>query len=441
MLDSQQITNNAVNGKCQQEPSTNVEGLVVQTSININTDKCNQSLWDSINQGKLRCDDDSFIRLLRTNLIKLRPAEKSLRRLTKLCNISLLHKQHNKKTKILKYSKLTHKRYHRNTKKLDSPYNYSSKLVEHEPNIDNNYLTELTSILDQLSTISNNCEVALPELQKRINHIANEVLLRIEKLNYLYSSVVCPAISKNVLLRNMVAEIGHQDLKKEAQCHLNTIQHLSEENKNRLNIVSLNILSGEAQAVIGTMIEIEEHRLDIEELLILDRKRQSSTVKNVSIYIAVVIALAVLLPIFLTVSGKIQPIYIEKLNQHMLPFIGIPWPVIVWSLIGSFAATIHRFNSKPVYEFRDTIKWMITRHVQGVVLSSAFYLVLVSGLFLLTGVDTTSSTSQMKNELILVLCFLIGFSDRFVNSVFDALVRKYSKLPDDNIDSEKSKKD
>lgn len=101
--------------------------------------------------------------------------------------------------------------------------------------------------------------------------------------------------------------------------------------------------------------------------------------------------------------------------------------MIIWSLIGSFAAMIHRFNRHPIYDFDDAVKWMLTRPVQGVVLGSAFYLVLVSGLFLLISDDTSTTTSSpVKDEVILVLSFLIGFSDRFVDSVFNALVDRYS---------------
>ncbi len=69
---------------------------------------------------------------------------------------------------------------------------------------------------------------------------------------------------------------------------------------------------------------------------------------------------------------------------------------------------------------------MLTRHLQGIELGSAFYLVLVSGLFLLTDGASTEASSPVKNEVILVLSFLIGFSDRFVDSVFNTLVDRYS---------------
>ena len=56
-------------------------------------------------------------------------------------------------------------------------------------------------------------------------------------------------------------------------------------------------------------------------------------------------------------------------------------------------------------------------------------LVLVSGLSLLTGVASNNSadTSKITEEVILVLSFLVGFSDRFADTVFNTLIDKYSK--------------
>jgi hypothetical protein len=44
----------------------------------------------------------------------------------------------------------------------------------------------------------------------------------------------------------------------------------------------------------------------------------------------------------------------------------------------------------------------------------------------LTG-STNNESSRVKDEVILVLSFLVGFSDRFVDSVFNALVDRYSR--------------
>ncbi|MCL6436529.1 MAG: hypothetical protein K6T90_20450 [Leptolyngbyaceae cyanobacterium HOT.MB2.61] len=118
--------------------------------------------------------------------------------------------------------------------------------------------------------------------------------------------------------------------------------------------------------------------------------------------------------------------FFQGTNFQSIKFLGIiPLSVMIWSFIGSFAATIHRFNRRKIYKFSDAWKWMITRHAQGITLSSAFYLVLISGLFLISG-GSDGDPSTIKNEVILILSFLIGFSDRFVDSVFNALLQRYT---------------
>ena len=184
------------------------------------------------------------------------------------------------------------------------------------------------------------------------------------------------------------------------------------------------MLSDEAYRAVGVMVELEKRRLVVERLIQSDRNSRNWTVASVIVYICAAITLTVVAVVLLGTQLAIGQV---PLNQLRLPLLGIPWPVIVWSFIGSFAAMIHRFNANPIYDFSDAVKWMVTRPIQGVVLGSTLYLILVSGLFLLTGGSTSNPSSLIStDEVILVLCFLVGFSDRFANSVFNALVQRYS---------------
>lgn len=187
------------------------------------------------------------------------------------------------------------------------------------------------------------------------------------------------------------------------------------------------VLSDEAPAAIGIMTEIEQRRLIVERLVRADHNRQNITITTVIFYISSIIFSTVFL--YLKYGSNPNFSIGNDLTKTRLAFFGVPWPVALWSLIGSFAAMIYRFNRQPIYNFTDAIKWMITRPVQGLVLGSAFYLVLASGLFLLTGgasINTSSNLGKVTTEIILVLAFLVGFSDRFADSVFNALVDKYS---------------
>jgi hypothetical protein len=171
------------------------------------------------------------------------------------------------------------------------------------------------------------------------------------------------------------------------------------------------------------MIDIAERIIVVQRLVRADFRRRGWTVCFVIGYIGV----AMVATAFFAVKwGHMLPAVSVPLADLRIPVIKVPWPVAIWSLIGSFASMIHRFNKRPIYDFGDAVKWLLTRPVQGLVLGSAFYLVLTSGLLLLTG-SKTNATGEVADEVVLVLAFLVGFSDRFADKVFSKLVRRYSE--------------
>lgn len=288
-------------------------------------------------------------------------------------------------------------------------------------------------LLDELSKVEMKISPNLShdeefELKQNLSRIADQISLRISRLTNLFRSLFNPAMSCDELVKNMVTKIGHKEYKDEAEMHLAVVSQLVEQLKQestRLSIEELDVLSGTTKAAVGVMTEIEERRLVVEKLVRQDRTQRRLTIFTVIIYIALVISVM----IACILQGARFQTGIVAMETLKLPLIGIPWPVIVWSLIGSFAAMIHRFNRMPIYDFGDAVKWLLTRPVQGAVLGSAFYLVLMAGLFLLTGGATKdpSGVSKIKDEVVLVLSFLVGFSDKFADSVFNTLVETYSR--------------
>lgn len=274
----------------------------------------------------------------------------------------------------------------------------------------------------------------LSDLLQRLSAITDEVNVRIARLNSLLVSLVYPAISSEELAENMVSKIGHREIREEARMHLEVIGQLVKKlDSDQLTSTDIDVLSDEAQAAVGVMTELEKRRLIVEELVQTDRKRRNWTVGVVIAYIGLVIASTTFAGIRWGTRFLFGQVPLDELS---VPLLGVPWPVIVWSLIGSFAAMIHRFNQRPIHDFGDAVKWMLTRPVQGVVLGSAFYLVLVSGLFLLTGGSTINQSGLIAaDEVILVLSFLVGFSDRFADSVFNTLVEKYSKTAESTVEN------
>jgi hypothetical protein len=356
------------------------------------------TIYPNTTMGRIGAQIDQ----IRGRVTRLIPAEEAIRSLVLLRGTSLINDRIDS---------------HVNSKSSHRP---TSTSVESSQG----YLSELSKIESKVTPDMESAE--LSNLLKRLSVIAEEVNIRIAQLSNLFINLVYTAVSSKEMIENMISKIDHQDLQDEGTMNLGVIERLVEKlDSEQLTSANTDVLSDEAQAAVAVITELEKRRLNVERLLRTDRKRRNVTIGMVIVYIGLVIASITTAIIVWDTNAMIGQVALSELK---LPLLGIPWPVIVWSLIGSFAAMIHRFNQRPIYDFGDTVKWMLTRPVQGIVLGSAFYFVLVSGLFLLTGGSAEDTSSLiMADEVILVLCFLVGFSDRFANSVFNALVDRYSK--------------
>jgi len=96
-----------------------------------------------------------------------------------------------------------------------------------------------------------------------------------------------------------------------------------------------------------------------------------------------------------------------------LPILGIPLGIGIWAFIGSFAAMLQQFYQKSIYEFGDTLKWVLIRPVLGVVMGSAIYLAFSNGF----GITTDTG----NGGLIYLVAFFVGLSDSFTLGIIDRL--------------------
>jgi hypothetical protein len=299
----------------------------------------------------------------------------------------------------------------------------AAKVSKEESTVAQKYLAGLSDI--EAAIVPNIETERYSQLLQSLSNIADDINIRISQLSSLFTSIVYPATTSKEVANNLVTKIGHKEFRDEAKMHLGVIAQLVEKlDSETLTRPDFDVLSDEAIGAIGLMTELEKRRILIEGLIKGDRSRRNWTVTSVIIYICVSIAIIIYLIIQWGSQFAVGQV---PLVQLKIPVLGIPYPVIIWSLIGSFASMIYRFNAKPIYDFTDAIKWMITRPVQGVVLGSVLYLILISGLFILTAGKTDNPAGLIStDEVILVLCFLIGFSDRFADNVFNTLVQRYS---------------
>ena len=94
----------------------------------------------------------------------------------------------------------------------------------------------------------------------------------------------------------------------------------------------------------------------------------------------------------------------SQLNQQLV--MGIPKPVWVWAIIGSFTSMLLRAGSFPFSNRIEAIRWLLFRPVLGVVMGVMTYLMLTAWLIVFAGSSTTQTS-----ELIWVIAFVGSFSD------------------------------
>ncbi|MBL7802904.1 MAG: hypothetical protein JNL02_04150 [Saprospiraceae bacterium] len=273
----------------------------------------------------------------------------------------------------------------------------NSKIESFKESKENQPPPEVLSNIDIVSTLS--------VINDRVNICTNS-------LGAKFSQTIYSMINYTSLIENIISKIGHKEFKDEGIMHSKVVADLERRLSDSQEIIKseFDVLSGKAIGTLGILTELEMRRLVVERLVFLDRKRQNWTKFLVILF---------MLLFMLSIAGLIYFNVIKEYLPQGKTFIA----VILWSVIGSFASMIYRFNKIPVYDFGDTLKWLLTRPVQGLTLGAALYLVLISGQYFFTGQTGDISKNQ---EIVLFISFLLGFSDRFTENVFNALIDKYS---------------
>ena len=108
----------------------------------------------------------------------------------------------------------------------------------------------------------------------------------------------------------------------------------------------------------------------------------------------------------------------SELNQQFV--LGIPQPIWVWAIIGSFTSMLLRAGSFPFSNRVEAIRWLLFRPVVGVVMGVMTYLMLTAGLIVFAG----SSTTQTP-ELIWVIAFVGSSSDTLSVNLLQRVIGRF----------------
>lgn len=107
-------------------------------------------------------------------------------------------------------------------------------------------------------------------------------------------------------------------------------------------------------------------------------------------------------------------------SSATIPLLQVPISAVLWAALGSLSAILYRFYHAKLAAggISMEIRWLIARPLIGIIMGTVCYMIVDSGL---SGDVTAGSQSP---QLLLVIAFLGGFSDRFFESILDAVVGK-----------------
>jgi hypothetical protein len=179
---------------------------------------------------------------------------------------------------------------------------------------------------------------------------------------------------------------------------IQSLATLEADDENDLNIVETNI------ANLGVVVDLNRKGL---------LYRQKAKLAAVAVSAIGIIAIGVFL-YFASKSGI--------RSTHSIVILDLPVCVLLWSIIGSFASILYRFSNSRDDELEDPLRWLFSRPLMGIIMGSITYLVLVVGLLT---ISPTQDLSLGNKELMWLIAFLAGFSDRFSDGLLKSLVGKF----------------
>jgi hypothetical protein len=109
-------------------------------------------------------------------------------------------------------------------------------------------------------------------------------------------------------------------------------------------------------------------------------------------------------------------------SRTTIAILEIPLTVLVWSAVGSFVSMLYRFNTASEKELGDPVRWLFTRPIVGVAMGTISYFIVKVGLL---SVNAAEGVKVGTLEIMWLLAFLTGFSDRLAESLLRSLVGRF----------------
>lgn len=252
-------------------------------------------------------------------------------------------------------------------------------------------ITSLDEMIDKLDELENKQEKA-KELRES-NRISRDLPLERQKDAYL----------KRISKARQEVILNFQD----------------EDSMQRALIVLLDSMKEVYQAASVKDLEIPVVNIEsIETNLknIRDDKKKRKSVRLWAVIVSIVGAFAIGVYIWLADYRGIS-------NASTVKIINLPVPVILWSVVGSVAAILYRFTNAGDSELREPLRWLVARPLSGIIMGAVTYLIIKVGLITINA-DNAANTLN-NSEVMYLIAFLAGFSDRFSDYLLRTMIGQF----------------
>jgi hypothetical protein len=115
-----------------------------------------------------------------------------------------------------------------------------------------------------------------------------------------------------------------------------------------------------------------------------------------------------------------------------IPILGVPTCVLLWSVVGSFAAILYRFTHGGDLELDEPLRWLFSRPLMGVIMGAITFLIIRAGFLTMSSQRMIDVQTQFgTTEVMWLVAFLAGFSDRFSDMLLRAMVGRFAGQKDE----------
>jgi hypothetical protein len=106
----------------------------------------------------------------------------------------------------------------------------------------------------------------------------------------------------------------------------------------------------------------------------------------------------------------------------VIPILQLPFAIAFWSVIGSFAAILYRFNTTDT-KLQEPTRWLITRPLIGVLMGIIAYYAINIGFIALTPNSGTEIT--VAPQVLWLAAFIVSFSDQLAEKFLKTIAGKF----------------